>query len=793
MRHHLTQIRLLAILLAALILSPVSVRTSAAEADTDTQAAAVSEEVQENTQAEISDTSDPVGQADPAQTQDSANAASEATDSSQKEDISLQDPETVSTEASAGTSNTAQEETVESDEISEDYDHELVIDTEDELVEIPQGIDFAKWGSSLKKDSQGRYNVQSAGAGPSKSAYTNWFSIQKCLNMAKSSSGTTVVYIPSGTYNISKTLTVYSNTKIVMDSGTVLKQGTSNVVLIATDFSAQKGSYSLASNITVSGGTLDGGNTSADHKGTLMHFFHSRNITLQNVTVANAASRHAVVLGGIDTANILGCTFRNCNRSTLSGLQTYVKYLAEVLHIDCIDKYGVSEGTKPFDGTVSTNITVQNCLFQGVYSGCGGHYSDYPQRGNGFTVKNCTFSDVKYTAIDAMNYNNINISGNKSSGGRYFMEVFNCTGTVSGNSCGNTFDNMLSIRSWPGCSQSGSLTISNNTFGNNEGYGIELRTTTTSDLHKYVTIRQGVNITNVIIRNNTFGTSKLGGARVYSADNITVSGNTFGAVSSGEGIYLSDVRTASVTGNTIKKASSDGIKVSGASTNIVLASNTIGTASGKGINILASSTGKAFNNHGATSSYTYDTSKFPISSALSSGWSRINGIWYYFDNFGQAVTGWNKINGVWYYMYPGGSMATNTWIGNYYVNGSGAMEASRWVGDYYVGSDGKWIPNRWIKDGHGWWYRYGSGSYPKNRWEKISGQWYYFDNSGYMVTGWKKLDGKWYYLNPDGSMATGWKKIGNKWYYLNSGGSMVTGRKKIGGKWYTFRSDGSMK
>lgn len=64
---------------------------------------------------------------------------------------------------------------------------------------------------------------------------------------------------------------------------------------------------------------------------------------------------------------------------------------------------------------------------------------------------------------------------------------------------------------------------------------------------------------------------------------------------------------------------------------------------------------------------------------MKSGWQKINGSWYYFNTSsddgleGMMNKGWKYIGGNWYYFYDDdGTMAHDTWIGNYYVNSSGA-------------------------------------------------------------------------------------------------------------------------
>ena len=62
--------------------------------------------------------------------------------------------------------------------------------------------------------------------------------------------------------------------------------------------------------------------------------------------------------------------------------------------------------------------------------------------------------------------------------------------------------------------------------------------------------------------------------------------------------------------------------------------------------------------------------------------------WYYYFADGTKATGWQKINGVWYYfdeddgwMYSEGVHHIDDEV--YYFNKSGAMQASGWVKDVY--------------------------------------------------------------------------------------------------------------
>ena len=162
--------------------------------------------------------------------------------------------------------------------------------------------------------------------------------------------------------------------------------------------------------------------------------------------------------------------------------------------------------------------------------------------------------------------------------------------------------------------------------------------------------------------------------------------------------------------------------------------------------------------------YRYGDGSYPVAK-----FDTINGKKYYFDNSGYMVTGWKLIDKDWYYFNGSGCMIKDQWIGNCYLGKDGKMAKSQWVGVYYVDASGQWQPDQWVYNGK-WWYRYGDGSYPKEKFDVIGDNVYYFDKNGYMVTGWNYIDKKWYYFNDSGVMAKD-KWIGD--HYLDKYGVMT--------------------
>ena len=179
------------------------------------------------------------------------------------------------------------------------------------------------------------------------------------------------------------------------------------------------------------------------------------------------------------------------------------------------------------------------------------------------------------------------------------------------------------------------------------------------------------------------------------------------------------------------------------------------------------------------------------------GWLKENGKWYYLDEYdGIMQTGWQKISGKWYFFDKSGVMQTG-WVKDdnkwYYFNNSGIMQTgwkeidSTW---YYFASDGE-MQVGWAQI-NGKWYHFSSKGAMQTGWQEIGGKWYHFTSGGAMHTGWQEINEKWYYFGSDGAMRTGWKEIGGKWYHFSSKGVMHTGWKEIGGKWYHFTSGGAM-
>ena len=164
-----------------------------------------------------------------------------------------------------------------------------------------------------------------------------------------------------------------------------------------------------------------------------------------------------------------------------------------------------------------------------------------------------------------------------------------------------------------------------------------------------------------------------------------------------------------------------------------------------------------------------------------------------------AAQGWVKSGNTWSFYNQNGTLARNTWAGNYWLGADGKMVTNAWVdnGRYYVGSNGAWVKDAkkpevkkqgWVKNGSVWNYYY-QGNIVKNAW--IGSYW--LDADGKMATNaW--VDNKYYYVDENGAWVkgakkSGWKKEGKTWYYLNDEGTPVK-NKWVGNYW--LGADGKM-
>lgn len=213
--------------------------------------------------------------------------------------------------------------------------------------------------------------------------------IQKALDEATEDS-MSVIKIPAGTYYISKPLYIQSNTTLQLDKKATIyrsNKGLKYNMLKTADAShvstGYKG-YSLAHDITITGGTWDGGNIASSKKASnLLYIGHSSNVTIKNTTIKNCYGSHAIEFAGVQNGII-----KNCK---LSGFRYGPdNYTSEAIQLDICYKSGSTDWTPGFtsDKTVCSNILIENNTITDYPRGIGSHHVLNGHYSNNITIRN---------------------------------------------------------------------------------------------------------------------------------------------------------------------------------------------------------------------------------------------------------------------------------------------------------------------------------------------------------------------------------------------------------------------
>ena len=444
--------------------------------------------------------------------------------------------------------------------------------------------------------------------------------IQKCLDFAKEKGGAVVV-IPEGNYYLDNSLTIYSNTSLVLDKKAVMIRVNGEKRMINTNAinDESKGGYNLASNILIEGGVWDGNSEDTTKQGTPMWFVHSENITLRDFTIKNVSGKHMVVLAGVRNATVKNVRFSDAKEYTgkdakthysnegLSDEENRESYLrsSEALHLDLISRDGNTEmNAFPLDNTTNENVLVENCYFENVFSGVGNHYSlNDSLIGNGLTVRNNRFSDVKFSCINVYSQNGAVIENNNAENVGELARFRNSFDSVmTGNYVTASEESANAVISLQGIRiiSCNGISITNNEVYNMGQNGIRVEDSVvsfeknriTDPAHSgiYMTNTSATVLYNTIENCGTFGICAFdGGTTDIKNNSILKTGkndgihvrNTEGVVESNKvsdtashGIVVDSVKKVSVSDNIVSNAGLSGIKVGNAKSGSVF-QNTI--------------------------------------------------------------------------------------------------------------------------------------------------------------------------------------------------------------------------
>lgn len=453
--------------------------------------------------------------------------------------------------------------------------------------------------------------------------------IQKALRFVKKNASETDIYtvrIPKGTYYFYSSLDIYSNTCLDLNGSTVYRAGSCATLLRFGTKNDVSYGYDGYKNITVKNGTFNGNQTGS---ASLVRFAHADNIKLHNLIFTNSKGvMHLLTFAASNNVSITDCTF-----SDMTITEKIEKFNCEAVQIDILKSGHFNYPAQ--DGTPTKNVTVSGCTFQNLQRGVGTHSAFANHYFDNIKITNNTFENIEGYAVNAINYTNSLIEGNTVTDCGSGINCGTVTNYKLAHFYGPVQESDLPVSELNTVVTNNTITLSNKDY-DHTGYGINIigqniknytdkdgkvvngdyrvsgitvtNNTITSKVsdHNFYGIEidgayspQSGDLSNVLIKNNKITITCNDpaikgnyGIRALDCTNINIENNTVldnGSIPHLEsGIRLEDSAGCRISGNSITKTSSFGIKLTNAKSS-VLNNNTLKEIGLDGIYIFSNS------------------------------------------------------------------------------------------------------------------------------------------------------------------------------------------------------------
>ena len=250
--------------------------------------------------------------------------------------------------------------------------------------------------------------------------------IQLALNAARYSATKDNIYkvvVEPGSYVLRSALHIYSNTTLSLNRVTLKRHSdaVANMVRVGDDTAINKGAtgYDGYVNVTVEGGTLNGGATS----NTMVKVTHASNFQMIGTELINVKNAHMMEIAAVDGFNIQNCTFKNQVLDV--GEVGY-----EAIQLD-IPKEGHIIGARS-EALAVRNVSVTGCTFTNVPRAIGSHTHILNVPYENIVISDNTFTDIKSVAIQTENWKNVKIINNTIDNTPRAVAVYSLLGDGAG-------------------------------------------------------------------------------------------------------------------------------------------------------------------------------------------------------------------------------------------------------------------------------------------------------------------------------------------------------------------------
>ncbi|QLK86426.1 glycosyl hydrolase family 28-related protein [Staphylococcus sp. 17KM0847] len=235
--------------------------------------------------------------------------------------------------------------------------------------------------------------------------------IQRALNQAKR--GPVTVYIPAGTYHITKALKIYNETTLILDDeATLLRTGRDALLKNGSSLKRYKG-YEGNGNIHIQGGTFDMNGNVYPYNNTAMCLGHAREIEVYDVTIKNVIGGHGIDACGVDGLYIHECDFLGFY--DIKGDRSF----SEAIQLDLFVK-GAFPKFGRNDGTITKNAVIEHCYFGNSHEGkmnawnraIGSHASRVDYYYENVVIQHNVFNGMQDYALTPLKVKNMMIHNN---------------------------------------------------------------------------------------------------------------------------------------------------------------------------------------------------------------------------------------------------------------------------------------------------------------------------------------------------------------------------------------------
>ena len=244
------------------------------------------------------------------------------------------------------------------------------------------------------------------------------------------------IVVSPGEYSLSSPLTIYPDTTLTLMDGVIVRADFSRNAGMLNDghydadgfvchggSGCSHGGYSQCHGIVIQGGVWDR-NSETDILSNAFVFRHASGVVVRDMEVLHC-SNHFFNFSGSCNVLVSNVVFSSPVRYRGDDDSFWTNYsfgdenryrTIEAIHTDFLNQAG-EPGVFPRDGTPSSGILVEDCLFDGVFSGVGTHHLNDETKGEGLYVSNCIFSNLLYYAVIAFSFDDVAVENCDVTGG----------------------------------------------------------------------------------------------------------------------------------------------------------------------------------------------------------------------------------------------------------------------------------------------------------------------------------------------------------------------------------------